>query len=219
MRTRPTEQTAAGRVGAGCLVAGAHLGGFTVHRVATGRLTLRGSRAFATKSIALGVVLLAFGLCAWASVLRHDPAAPHGKVLVFPLLGVIGIVLGLTRLGETWEFDASSRVLVIFGFLGHKVLRPGFFNRVRLTALPTNLKQRETLVLDLVVSDRVRYPVGRRRTNKPDAANLIVAARQIAAMLALPLEVVGTLELAPPSILQEFADLADTVVSPLGRAA
>jgi hypothetical protein len=104
------------------------------------------------------------------------------------------------QFAEVWEFDRSSRVFARFGFLGHEVLPPGKIECVRLTALPTNLKQRESLLLELVVGIRT-FPIGCRRTSKPDAANLVIAAERIATVLQLPLELIGDLQSAPPEVL------------------
>jgi hypothetical protein len=167
----------------------------------------------------LGAVLMVFGLLAWAAVARGEAHTQHitGGILIAPVSGALSILLGLVRLGETWEFDAASRTLVLFRFLGHRVLAPGSLACVRLTALPTNLRQRETLVLDLVVSDRIWFPVGRIRTNKPEAAHLITAAAIISAMLKLPLDIVGVLESAHPTPLARFTRFPGAAA--LGKAA
>lgn len=202
------------------LKVGMNLGGFVVQGIAEGRLTLRGSRKFAVKAIVVGTFLLIFGLLAWAAVARGDAHRQHiaARALVAPLIGAISLLIGLVRLGETWEFDAASRTLVLFRFLGHRILRPGSLTCVRLTALPTNLRQRETLVLDLVVSDRIWFPVGRIRTSKPAAADLITAAAQISDMLQLPLDITGELASAMPCTIARFSQLANTP-RPLNRAA
>lgn len=210
---------AAGTMGTERLTPGMKLGGFVVQKATEGRLTLRGSRRFALKAIVLGAVLIVFGLFAWAAVARGEAHTQHvtGGILIAPISGALSILLGLVRLGETWEFDAASRTLVLFRFLGHRVMAPGSLACVRLTALPTNMRQRETLVLDLVVSDRIWFPIGRIRTNKPESAHLITAATVISAMLKLPLEIVGALESAHPIPLARFARLPG--IAPSGKAA
>jgi hypothetical protein len=216
-----TTGPAAGTIRAEGLQPGAKVGFFVVRRASPGRLTLRGSRGFAVKAFTLGGILILIGLCAWASVARGDARQQHvnGTALIAPVVGVLCMLAGFLQIGKTWELDAVTHTLVILGTFGHRVLRPGSFKCVRLTALPTNIRQRETLVLELVVSDWIGYPVGRVRTSKPQAEHLVTAAAQLAEMLQLPLEIVGSLESARPETLARFEQLPAAGPRPLDQAA
>jgi len=170
---------------------------------------LRGSRRFAMWQFMIGLVVTALGLCAWASVLRGDAASTgaHGKVLVFPIAGIVWMLSGFLLLGDVWQFDATGRKFSRVGFFRFDTLPADQMHSVRLTALPTNLRQRETLVLEMIAGTK-RFSIGSRRTSKPDAMNLITLAERIASILHLPLETSGELVSAPPAMRERFALLA-----------
>jgi hypothetical protein len=162
------------------LKVGMELGGFIVHKATEGRLILRGSRAFAVKAILSGMFLIALGVFGWMGFLSNNGHV-NPKLAMAPVGGFFCIVTGLLRLGETLEFDASSRTLMVFQFLGHRILRPGSLSRVRLAAQQATRKRPETLVLNLTGAHCRSVLVGRVRSSSRAAANLAIAAGHIAA--------------------------------------
>jgi hypothetical protein len=204
----------------GELAAGDRVGSFVVKAIARNGLLLRGCRTFAMWQVIGGLVTTLLGLCAWASVFRGDSAktGAHGKVLLFPLTGIVWTTVGFLQFGEVWQFDADRRKFGRNGFFRFESLAADQLNCVRLTALPTNLRQRETLVLEIIAGPR-RFPIGRRRTSKHDAANLITLAERISSVLQLPIEVIGELNSAAPTMRERFEQLAAEGPEQLQRAA
>lgn len=201
------------------LTAGDRVAGFLVRGCSPGRLTLRGSRRVATGTVVLGTLITLLGLAAWASVFRGDAhqTGAHGKVLLCPVAGLILIAAGFSRFFSVWEFDGRSRTFAALGLLGHQILRPGDITHIRLTALPTDINQRESLELELVAQSRA-FPLGKRRSKKRDALNLIRAAELMSDLLQVRIELAGELKEAPAPTRDAWAALC-TRVPGLRRAA
>jgi hypothetical protein len=185
---------------------GMRVGSFVIREISEQRLSLRGSRRFAMGRLIVEILLLALGLAAWGAVLRDDPAKPRNlKVLLFPLAGAVLAATGLLHFGEEWAFDGQARTFFRRGFFGEATMGPGKISCLQLTVLPTNLQQREAVVLKLLARDVLA--IGRARSKKPAAMNLIAAAKAIAIRLQIPVTVEGEMNEAPASAAQALEEL------------
>ena len=196
------------RVAKNLLVPGARVGGYRVVTADGERLVLRGDWRFAAGLFLLGLLLNAFGLMAWAAVLRGEGRQQHvsTRALFTPVFGLLATAVAQWM--TTSDIDGARRALIIRTPWGQKERPAQQLSEVRVVILPTSLEQRETCEVTLRgPGDAVAAMIGRRRTTKTDAPALLAAAERIGQLLGLEVRCFGEMADAPEATKAAFETL------------